>query len=76
MIQRLSRVYMGESWTHVTQLHGVGKYAADAYPIFCTGQWDQVRPNDHMLNHYWKFLKDREKERTDLIVEGFYAWTR
>nr|XP_023895038.1 uncharacterized protein LOC112006948 isoform X2 [Quercus suber] len=24
MIQRLSREYMGESWTHVTQLHGVG----------------------------------------------------
>ncbi|XP_065634827.1 uncharacterized protein LOC112006948 isoform X2 [Quercus suber] len=63
MIQRLSREYMGESWTHVTQLHGVGKYAADAYAIFCTGKWDQVRPNDHMLNHYWKFLKDRERKR-------------
>lgn len=25
MIQRLSREYLGESWTHVTQLHGVGK---------------------------------------------------
>ncbi|XP_030972352.1 uncharacterized protein LOC115992332 isoform X1 [Quercus lobata] len=62
MIQRLSREYMGESWTHVTQLHGVGKYAADAYAIFCTGTWDQVRPNDHMLNHYWKFLKDRERK--------------
>nr|POE52727.1 isoform 4 of methyl-cpg-binding domain protein 4-like protein [Quercus suber] len=41
MIQRLSQEYMGESWTHVTQLHGVGKYAADAYAIFCTGKWDQ-----------------------------------
>ncbi|KAK9997834.1 hypothetical protein SO802_017437 [Lithocarpus litseifolius] len=63
MIQRLSREYIGESWTHVTQLHGVGKYAADAYAIFCTGKWDQVRPNDHMLNHYWKFLKDRERKK-------------
>ncbi|KAK9997784.1 hypothetical protein SO802_017387 [Lithocarpus litseifolius] len=63
MIQRLSREYIGESWIHVTQLHGVGKYAADAYAIFCTGKWDQVRPNDHMLNHYWKFLKDRERKR-------------
>lgn len=25
MIQRLSREYLGESWTHATQLHGVGK---------------------------------------------------
>lgn len=39
------------------------RYAADAYAIFCTGKWDQVRPNDHMLNHYWKFLEDRERKR-------------
>lgn len=25
MIQRLSLEYLQESWTHVTQLHGVGK---------------------------------------------------
>lgn len=56
MIQRFSQEYMGESWTHVTQLHGVGKYAADAYAIFCTGKWDRVRPTDHMLNYYWEFL--------------------
>ncbi|CAN6934261.1 unnamed protein product [Brassica oleracea] len=46
-------------WTHVTQLHGVGKYAADAYAIFCNGKWDCVRPDDHMLNYYWEFLRIR-----------------
>ncbi|KAF3436637.1 hypothetical protein FNV43_RR19383 [Rhamnella rubrinervis] len=56
MIQRLSQEYLGENWTFVTQLHGVGKYAADAYAIFCTGNWDQVKPNDHKLNDYWEFL--------------------
>ncbi|EEF47991.1 uncharacterized protein LOC8285365 [Ricinus communis] len=56
MIQRLSQEYLADDWTHVTQLHGVGKYAADAYAIFCTGKWDQVRPKDHMLNYYWDFL--------------------
>lgn len=25
MIQRLSQEYLGDDWTHVTQLHGVGK---------------------------------------------------
>lgn len=25
MIQRLSQEYLKDSWTHVTQLHGVGK---------------------------------------------------
>lgn len=57
MIQRLSKEYLSDEWTHVTQLHGVGKYAADAYAIFCTGMWDKVKPNDHMLNRYWKELK-------------------
>ncbi|KAG8365742.1 hypothetical protein BUALT_Bualt17G0003500 [Buddleja alternifolia] len=55
-IQRFSKEYMEESWTHVTNLTGVGKYAADAYAIFCTGKWDRVRPVDHMLVKYWEFL--------------------
>ncbi|KAG5620408.1 hypothetical protein H5410_005626 [Solanum commersonii] len=55
-IPRLSQEYLGKTWTHVTQLHGIGKYAADAYAIFCTGKWDQVHPNDHMLTKYWEFL--------------------
>ncbi|RZC94336.1 hypothetical protein C5167_031296 [Papaver somniferum] len=56
MIQRFSAEYLWENWTYITDLHGVGKYAADAYAIFCTGKWDQVRPKDHMLNKYWEFL--------------------
>ncbi|XP_052207222.1 uncharacterized protein LOC127811413 isoform X2 [Diospyros lotus] len=56
MIQRFSQEYLGQSWTHVTQLHGVGKYAADGYAIFCTGKWERVRPTDHMLKKYWEFL--------------------
>ncbi|XP_024993544.1 uncharacterized protein LOC112527259 isoform X1 [Cynara cardunculus var. scolymus] len=50
IIQTLSEQYIDDEWTHVTQLHGVGKYAADAYAIFCTGHWKRVRPKDHMLN--------------------------
>uniref|UniRef100_A0A6N2K9U5 Uncharacterized protein n=1 Tax=Salix viminalis TaxID=40686 RepID=A0A6N2K9U5_SALVM len=38
MVRRLSEDYLEEGWTHVTQLPGVGKYAADAYAIFCTGK--------------------------------------
>ncbi|OVA19139.1 HhH-GPD domain [Macleaya cordata] len=61
MIQRMSSEYLEDGWTHVTQLHGVGKYAADAYAIFCTGKWDRVRPEDHMLNKYWEFLHTRKQ---------------
>ncbi|XP_061371917.1 methyl-CpG-binding domain protein 4-like protein [Gastrolobium bilobum] len=56
MLRRFSEEYLEERWTHVTQLHGVGKYAADAYAIFCTGKWDRVRPADHKLNEYWEWL--------------------
>eukprot|EP01018_Ginkgo_biloba_P015261 Gb_35863 [translate_table: standard] len=57
MIQRFSLEYLSDEWTHVTQLHGIGKYAADAYAIFCTGRWKDVQPEDHMLNAYWEYLK-------------------
>ncbi|XP_011075305.1 uncharacterized protein LOC105159804 [Sesamum indicum] len=60
-IQRFSEEYLGESWTHVTDLTGVGKYAADAYAIFCTGKWERVRPVDHMLVKYWEFLSGNLK---------------
>ncbi|KAL0288823.1 UNVERIFIED_CONTAM: Methyl-CpG-binding domain protein 4-like protein [Sesamum calycinum] len=59
-IQRFSEEYLSESWTHVTDLTGVGKYAADAYAIFCTGKWERVRPVDHMLVKYWEFLSDED----------------
>lgn len=36
------------------------RYAADAYAIFCTGKWDEVIPEDHMLNKYWDFLQSRK----------------
>lgn len=34
MIQRLSEEYLGESWTHVTELHGVGKYVANLWSFY------------------------------------------
>ncbi|BFI31270.1 methyl-CpG-binding domain protein 4 [Marchantia polymorpha subsp. ruderalis] len=56
MIQRFSFEYLQGDWTNVTQLHGIGKYAADAYAIFCQGLWRDVEPDDHQLAKYWKWL--------------------
>ncbi|KAF5202278.1 Methyl-cpg-binding domain protein 4-like protein [Thalictrum thalictroides] len=67
MVQRFSQEYLEDGWTHVTQLHGVGKYAADAYAIFCTGKWDRVKPVDHMLNKYWEYLCKIREYREDLF---------
>ncbi|KAK4844425.1 hypothetical protein QYF36_020124 [Acer negundo] len=66
MIQRMSQEYLREDWTHVTQLHGIGKYAADAYAIFCTGNWEQVHPKDHKLTKYWDLLKSEGTDKTEI----------
>eukprot|EP00268_Persea_americana_P007656 TRINITY_DN1289_c0_g1_i4.p1 TRINITY_DN1289_c0_g1~~TRINITY_DN1289_c0_g1_i4.p1 ORF type:complete len:256 (-),score=57.22 TRINITY_DN1289_c0_g1_i4:726-1493(-) len=56
LIIQLSRRYLEEDWEYVTELPGVGKYAADAYAIFCTGKWCEVQPEDHKLTLYWSYL--------------------
>lgn len=57
MIPRYSWQYLEGGWEYVTQLPGIGKYAADAHAILCTGKWDQVEPEDHKLTAYWSYLK-------------------
>ena len=42
----------------VSKMYGVGKYAFDAYRIFCVGDWRSVEPNDHALNKYHAWLKE------------------
>ncbi|CAO2186426.1 unnamed protein product [Urochloa humidicola] len=55
-IQKFSKGYVEEGWTHITQLYGVGKYAADAYAIFCAGRATEVVPEDHKLVDYWEYV--------------------
>lgn len=60
-IQVLSESYLRDDWTHVDDLPGIGKYASDAYAIFCTGNWKDVVPDDHKLVPYWEDLWKSEK---------------
>ncbi|CAN6246652.1 unnamed protein product [Urochloa humidicola] len=55
-IQKFSKGYVEEGWTHIPQLCGVGKYAADAYAIFCAGRATEVVPEDHKLVDYWEYV--------------------
>lgn len=59
-LQRFSQEYLGTTWTNVTQLHGVGEYARDAYAIFCEGRWKEVQPKDIVLNDYWQWLNETQ----------------
>ncbi|KAF0922582.1 hypothetical protein E2562_039034 [Oryza meyeriana var. granulata] len=55
-IQKFSKAYVEKEWTYITELCGVGKYAADAYAIFCAGKATEVVPADHKLVDYWKYV--------------------
>jgi methyl-CpG-binding domain protein 4 len=62
----LSAAYLTTSWVRVTELPFVGKYASDAYALFCSGAWRDVEPDDKELVRYHAFLRD-----TDGLGRGY-----
>ena len=55
---KMSTDYLQKDWKDQPDvLYGIGKYASDAYRIFCVGEWQSVEPRDHALNDYHDFLK-------------------
>lgn len=48
--------YNSKDWVYPEELYGIGKYGNDSYRIFCTPEWREVRPTDHMLNKYYAWL--------------------
>lgn len=57
---KMSKVYVGGTWTHAKQLPGIGGYAAAAWEIFCRGSLPKDPPNDHALNWYYFWRKKHE----------------
>ncbi|XP_066932312.1 uncharacterized protein [Clytia hemisphaerica] len=58
-ILRFSDEYLNKSWRYPIELYGIGKYGNDSYRIFCLGQWRDVHPDDHKLNLYHDWLKQK-----------------
>lgn len=57
---QMSKDYMQKDWQNQPEvLYGIGKYASDAYRIFCKGEWKDVEPKDHALNDYHTWLSQR-----------------
>ena len=56
-LKRFSKEYMTKKWSTPKELFGCGKYADDAWRIFCRGDWKDVDPQDHALNKYHEWLK-------------------
>ena len=56
---KMSDDYINKDWkADPAQLYGVGKYASDAYRIFCRGDWRDVEPKDGALVNYRNYLKE------------------
>jgi len=53
---KMSRQYLDKSWSEPIELYGIGKYANDAWKIFCTSGWKSVKPKDHALSWYHDWL--------------------
>ncbi|XP_076469108.1 uncharacterized protein LOC143299667 [Babylonia areolata] len=57
-IVRFSDEFLTKDWKYPIELHGIGKYGNDAYRIFCVREWRQVKPDDHKLNDYHRWLRE------------------
>ena len=61
-LRRFTEEYIKREWAEPIELHGIGKYANDAWRIFCRGDWKAVDPQDHALNKYHAFLQEKHGE--------------
>ncbi len=52
----LTEEYLSKDWEYPEELYGIGQYGNDSYRIFCTSEWKEVRPSDHVLNKYYAWL--------------------
>ena len=56
---RMSSDYLAKEWKKdPTVLYGIGKYGSDAYKIFCTPEWRDIKPKDGALVNYHSWLQE------------------
>lgn len=71
-IKRMSGEYLDLDWRNPQELYMCGRYASDAYFIFCRGQWRDMEedpPRDKDLKRYWDFLVATEGQGSGLERE-------
>ena len=57
-------------WTRPEELHGIGQYGADAYNIFCRGDWRTCAPKDKDLLRYHSWLLETDGQGTGLARDA------
>ena len=62
-LKKMSYDYINIDWKdNPAKLYGIGKYGSDAYYLFCTDEWESVKPKDYALKLYQEWLF---KEKTN-----------
>jgi len=59
---RMSQEFLRAEWQQPLELYGIGKYANDAWMIFCEGRWQEVEPRDHALVWYHDWLRESDEK--------------
>jgi methyl-CpG-binding domain protein 4 len=57
-LTRMSKEFLGKNWKEPIELYGIGKYGNDAWKIFCTESWKDVKPKDHALVWYHEWINE------------------
>ena len=59
-LKQMSYDYIHKDWkSEPKKLYGIGKYGSDAYKIFCTDSWKDVKPKDGALINYHAWLTNK-----------------
>ena len=63
-LKMMSHDYLNIDWKdNPSKLYGIGKYGSDAYYLFCTDEWEIVKPKDYALKLYQEWLvKEKANE--------------
>lgn len=57
-LKKMSAQFLEMDWKEPKELYGIGKYANDAWHIFCVGNWESIKPKDHALTAYHNWLRE------------------
>ena len=65
-LMQMTKQYLEGTWTHASELPGIGPYGSTSWEIFCRGIIGDEPPKDHALTQYWAWRKANDSTN-DLV---------
>lgn len=60
---KMSKAYLKKSWSHASELPGIGPYGSAAWEIFSRCSVPETCPNDHALTLWWHWYQKHYGDR-------------